>query len=323
MKLVDEAKRRVNRARRRFAFLDHGVRAVVHYVQVQGGVLAGGITYYGYLSVFPVLVLAFAVVGAVTNGDRRATEVVTDAMNSVLPGLVGTGEGQLSLTTVQGAAATVGLIGVATLLYSGLGWLSALRQSLQDVFTLPRESGRNFLVGKAVDLLALTILAVVLVVSVALTTAVTTFTDAVLGWLSLDDVPGMGLMVRGLAVLLGVLSSTVLFLVMFHLLPQPELPPGALVRGALVAALGFEALKLLATTLIRLASNNPATAVFGTSLVLLIWINYFSRVTILGAAWAVTTGQAHEVLPELRAQARGDSDAPMPAPPPEAARLER
>ncbi|MBA2531017.1 MAG: YihY/virulence factor BrkB family protein [Nocardioidaceae bacterium] len=308
MKVVDDAKARVDSARRRFALLDHAVRAVRQYVEVQGSVLAGGITYYGYLSVFPVLVLGFAVVGFVTNGDQGASQVVTDAMNSVLPGLVGTDDGQLSLSAVQGAAGTVGVIGVATLLYTGLGWLSAVRHSLQDVFTLPQESARNFVVGKAVDLSTLAILGAVLVVSVALSTGVTSFTDELLDVLSLDHVPGMGLVVRGIALLLGVISSGVLFFVMFRLLPRPDLPRKALLRGAFVAAAGFEALKLLATSLIRFVSDFPATALFGTSLVLLVWINYFARVTIIGAAWAVTTEQALEVLPELRAEARSPAE---------------
>ncbi len=103
----------------------------------------------------------------------------------------------------------------------------------------------------------------------------------------------MGLVVRGVALLLGVASSSVLFFVMFRLLPGPDLPRKALLRGAFVAAIGFEALKLLATSLIRFVSDYPATAVFGTSLVLL-WINYFARVTIICAAWAYTV-ETHPV----------------------------
>lgn len=193
--------------------------------------------------------------------------------------------------------------GVLTLLYSGLGWLSALRLSLLEVFTLPPEAGRNFVVGKVVDFVALLILGGVLVLSVSLSTAVTSFTADVLSWLSIADVPGTGLLVRALAVALGLLSSAVLFFAMFSILSKPDLPRTALARGAAVAAVLFEVLKLVATLLIRLASHNPATAVLGTSLVLLVWINYFSRVTIFGAAWAVTTGEAKRALPELRERA--------------------
>ncbi len=309
MKVVDRAGELVAAVRRRSRLVDHGIAAVIHYTKMQGSVLAGAITYFGYLSVFPVLVLGFATVGFVTNGDRRATRAVTQAADGVLPGLIGERGGQLSLTSIQSAAGTVGVIGAVTLLYTGLNWLSAMRQSLQHVFTLPREAGRNFLLGKAVDLLALVVLGGVLLVSLGLSAAVTASSDLVLGWLSLRDAAGMSLLVRGVAIALGIVSSTALFFVMFRLLPNPELPSDALLRGAGVAAVGFEALKLVATLLIRLASHNPATAVLGTSVVLLVWINAFARVTILGASWAVTTGEAREALPELREEALAESAA--------------
>jgi membrane protein len=300
VKLVDRVRRRVEALRGRWSLLDHLIAAVQHYLNVRGNLLAGAITYYGYLSVFPVLVLAFALLGGLTYGNLRATTVVTDAVNRVLPGLIGAGEGQLSMATVHDAAGTVGVISVLTLLYTGLGWLSALRQALLNVFQLPPETGRTFFAGKAVDLMTFAVLAVVLLVSIGLSAAVTGLTGASLHWLLLDNVPGTNLLVRAVALVLGVTSSTGLFLVMFRLLPKLDLPVPALVRGALLAAVGFEGLKLMATYLIRLAAQNPATALLGTSLVLLVWINLSSRIMVLGACWAVTTEQARRVLPRLR-----------------------
>jgi hypothetical protein len=54
-------------------------------------------------------------------------------------------------------------------------------------------------------------------------------------------------------------------------------------------------LKLLASKLIGLAADNPATAVLGISLVLLVWINYFSQVIMAGAAWAYTSPEARAI----------------------------
>jgi len=305
--LADRARGRVERLRRRWPLLDHGVSALLHYLNVQGNMLAGAVTYYGYLSVFPVLLLAFAVVGGVTQGNDRATTVVTDAVNRVLPGLIGSGDGELSMATVQSTAGTVGVIGLVALVFTSLGWLSAVRQALLNVLGLPPESARSFVAGKAVDLMTLAVLAVVLLVSIGLSTAVTGLTGASLRWLSLDDVTGSNLLVRAVALILGVVSSTGLFLVMFRLLPRLDLPLRALVRGALVAAVGFEGLKLLAAYLIRLAAQNPATALLGTSLVLLVWINLSARIMVLGACWAVTTDQAQRVLPRLRQAVLADA----------------
>ena len=64
--------------------------------------------------------------------------------------------------------------------------------------------------------------------------------------------------------------------------------------GALLGAVGFEILKQLSTLLIRSTQSNPAFQVFGLALILLVWINYFSRVILYAAAWAWTHPLARE-----------------------------
>jgi membrane protein len=62
----------------------------------------------------------------------------------------------------------------------------------------------------------------------------------------------------------------------------------ALWSGALVGAIGFEALKRASTWLLDSTANQPAFQAFGIALILLVWIYYFSRVVMYAAAWAHT-----------------------------------
>lgn len=296
--LKDRLTARLESARARFAVLDHGITAFQHYSNVQGNVLAGAVTYFGFLSFFPILALAFAVVGWVAGAVPEAEDTLLESLRQVLPGLVGEEESNAPIkvstfTEAAGAATAFGLVG---LLYSGLGWLSGLREALQALFAVPPGDKRNLVVGKAYDLVTLLVLGAVLMVSVGLSTAVTSSLETVLGWIRLDDVPGIGLLVGGVAILLGLGASVVLFFAMFRLLPNPDLPNRALARGALFGALGFEVLKLLAGFLISSATQNPAFALLGVSLVILVWINYFSRVALLAAAWAATSKEGRPVL---------------------------
>jgi len=75
-------------------------------------------------------------------------------------------------------------------------------------------------------------------------------------------------------------------------LARPALPRRSLVEGALLGALGFEVLKSLATVLIGHTHDQPAFQAFGVALVLLVWINYFSRLVLYGAAWAGTAARS-------------------------------
>ena len=88
MSSVSGAKRRLAQARERRPFLDHVLRTVDHYGNVKGNALAGAVTFFGFLSFFPILALAFAVVGWVTGVYEDATEQMVEAIRSVLPMVV-------------------------------------------------------------------------------------------------------------------------------------------------------------------------------------------------------------------------------------------
>jgi membrane protein len=296
--LLDRVKIKVAVLRARWAVLDHAVRTFEHMGAVQGTMLAGAVTYFGYLSFFPVLVIAFAVVTIVANVVPEARTALVTAVESIFPGLIGDGQNAaINIDTFETQARAVGVIALLGLFYSGLGWISAARAGLQGVFMVPPKQRRNFFVGKGIDLVVLAVIGLVLILSVGLSSAVTNVTEDVLVLLRVDEIPGPGFLwlLRVLGVALGVAASTVLFFAMFRLLPTTDLPRRALAKGALVAALGFEVLKLLAGLLIGLAADNPATAVLGISLVLLVWINYFSQVIMVGAAWAYTSPEARRI----------------------------
>jgi membrane protein len=296
--VVRRAKNRIHALRERRPVVDHAVRAYQHMSAVQGTILAGAVTYFGYLSFFPVLVIAFAVVTKVAEVVPAARNGLVTAVESIFPGLIGDGRNAaINIDTFADQAAAVGFIALLGLFYSGLGWISAARAGLQGVFQVPPKQRRNFALGKLVDLLMLAVIGTVLILSVGMSSAVTTVTRDILVLLQFDEIPGdaMIVLLKVVAVALGVVASTVLFFTMFMVLPAAGLPRSAVLKGAFVAALGFEVLKLLASTLISLAAKNPATAVLGISLVLLVWINYFSQVIMAGAAWAYTSPEARAI----------------------------
>jgi membrane protein len=287
--MADRAQGWFTGARERRPFLDHLVLTIEHYIATQGPANAGNITYFGFLSFFPLLALGFASVGVVSKVYPNARDALITALGDVFPGIIGEGESQISVSTFEGAVGTAGLIGVLGIVYAGLNWLSAMRSGFEHAFELPPQEVPNFVVGKLRDVMTLAAVGTVLIASVALSTTVTGFSQDVRRVLGLDQVPGTGLALSGLGILLGVATSTLLFVTLFKLLADPEVPFAALRSGALFSAIGFELLKLVASTLVRLATNNPAAAVFGIALVLVVWISYFARVSMLGASWAETS----------------------------------
>jgi membrane protein len=287
--LLDGVKQRVSDLRERRPVVDHLVRALGHYGQVNGSALAAAVTYFAFLSFFPILALAFAIFGQVTKVYEDAEDTLVDAANSVLPGLVG-GDNGVPLETLQAAAPGIFSVGILLTLYAGLGWLSGMRTALMTIFEEPEREQPNFIVGKLRDVLALLALGSVLVTSVAVSGVATKVLTPIMEWLDLGVVAESFFWV--LALCLGLAASTVLFFAFFRLLAQPNTPSRSLWSGAFLGALLFEALKQLSTFLLKATAESEAFQAFGIALILMVWINYTSRVVVLSAAWAHTSPEA-------------------------------
>jgi membrane protein len=283
----------VEHARARSQLLDHAVRTQQHYGRVNAGSQAGAVTYFAFLSFFPILALAFFVVGFIARYYPDAQSNLVDGIEQVLPGMIGPDEGQISLQSIKSAATTVGLIGLVTLIYSGLGWLSGMRTALQVVFELPRSRRPNLLIGKLRDLVTLAVVGLTMLVSVALSGVVTRFSTDLLDLADLNH--DLSWTIEVGAVLVALVANTLLFFVLFTVLARPRTPDRALWQGALLGSLAFEALKQLSSFLLAATHRSPAFQAFGIALILLVWINYFSRIVMYAAAWAYTSPSARAV----------------------------
>ena len=83
----------LTRARAASPLLDRVVRAVLHYRARQGSTLAAAVTYFAFLSFFPVLALAFAAVGFVSAVYPEARTALVQGLQLLLPGMVATAPG--------------------------------------------------------------------------------------------------------------------------------------------------------------------------------------------------------------------------------------
>ena len=301
MSFKDNVTAKIQEVRQRRPFVDHLVRTVEHYGSVKGSLQAGAVTYFAFLSFFPILALAVFAVGQLARIYPDANHQLVKAIDQVLPGMVGSGPGEISLSSVQSFSGWAGLIGLLGVMYSGLGWLSALREALEAVFELPTKEQPNFIVGKLRDLVTLAVVGLTLLVAVAISGAVIGFSGKIL------DAVGLGTSLSPLLIVLSVViglgANTLLFYALFRLLVEPHAPQRSLWSGALLGAVGFEVLKQLSGYLISSTKQQPAFQAFGIALILLVWINYFSRVVLYSAAFAHTSREARAVSERLALEA--------------------
>lgn len=288
----DRAKAHLARACARRPQLDHAVRAYRRYDRRRGVRQAGSVTYFAFLSLFPLIALGFACLGYVIVWFPEADDEIQRGIAEVLPGLVGEGPGQINVGQIADAKTGVGLLGLAGMFWVGTAWVDALREAIRSMFGQDPVGGGNLLVKKLYDVVVLVALGVALAASVALSSTVTSATGVAVDVLAIPDGEAVRWVLRAVAIGMAVCSSAALVAVMFWRLSGVRIPRRRLLQGALLGGIAFEVLKLFATYLVGHTMDNPVYATFAVAVGLLVWINFVSRVTLMAAAWTATVPYA-------------------------------
>jgi membrane protein len=277
----------VGHARIRYPWLDHLIRTVQRYQVVSGDRLAGACTYFGFLSLFPLIALAFGVFGYVLALRPDVLEALNRATNEALqqhlPGLAD----QLRLDDLAQARLPAGAIGLLGLLYAGLGSVNALRDALHEIW-MTGEPPLPFLRAKLRDFVALILVGITLVLSMIVSGFATGATTTVSEWLGMGGSPLAAGSVWAVGLLASLVADMLVFLIIMRWLASPSEPYRVILQGALLGAVGLGLLKQLATLILAGTLASPVYGTFAVIAGLLIWLNLSARVILYAAAWTAT-----------------------------------
>lgn len=311
MSVISSAKSALPRARARWGFVDHLVRMWGRYQDNGGDRLAAGVTFYWFLSLFPILLLAISILGYVYGDQAQAR--VSAGLNGYLPAQLVDTIGQ----TLNDAKGRAGVIGLAGLLLSGLGWIDGLREAVRVMWHRTGDLG-NIIVRKVSDVVVLAGLFATIAASVIISGATTAATDSVLSFLGASHTGAATVLTQALAYLLAGVADTALFLFLFTRLPKAGPRVVTVLPAAVFGAVGFEILKFAGAFYVaRTTSKGEATyGTFAVVVGLLLFLNLVSRLILLAAAFAVTAPYDSDVLPSGTAEPGDDSSADDAAPGP-------
>jgi membrane protein len=274
------------RLRRKHPWLDHVIRANEAFTERFGNHYAAAITYFSVLSLVPLLMVGFSVAGFVLAGNDVAMRQLREGIvNSAPEGL-----GGLFTSIVQAALdsrAGAGILGLLLALYSGLGWMGNLRDALtvqwgQEKPKLP------FLSTKVKDLGALAGLGVALAVSFGLTAVGSGLGEFLLELMGLEDAAWARFLLRLGTIVLALAANVLVFLWVLAWLPRKKVAVRNAVRGAVLAAVGFEVLKQVGGVYLSSVLSSPSGALFGSVIGLLVFANLVARFLLFATAWAAT-----------------------------------
>ena len=251
--------------------------------QTNGNLYAAAITYFSFLALFPLILLAVAVLGFVLHGHPATLQTLFDNVSKNMPGKLGDTVKEAIRTAIDKRTG-VGLIGLVGVLLTGLGWIGNLRAAIDAVWGLT-PAKRNFVMVKLSNLLVLLGLGLGLAVSLGVGVVGTAVSSQVVSGLGLSGVTGMTLLLKVVAIVLGVAGDFVIFWWLLVRLPQIDVPRAIGVKGALMAAVGFEVLKIVGTYTIAKSAQSPTAGPFASILAVLIWIQLVSRFMLFCGSW--------------------------------------
>jgi membrane protein len=229
--------------------------------EIQGGYLAGAITLAAFLSIFPLMLVAVALLGFFSLGHPDVTSRVLDVLAIPSHGEAATTVRE-AIDTAEQSRRAASIIGVAGLLWSGLGLVAALQYAYDSVWQVNGRGWRD----KAVGSLWLVGAAVLFVASFALTAAVQ-FLPAFLA---------------PLEIIVALAIGTVLFLWADKMLPNREIGWRPLLPGAILGGIGFELLKVLGGIYLprAVASSSALYGSIGVVFAILAWLFFFGRLIV-------------------------------------------
>lgn len=276
--------------------VSHLLRAIERFNDRLGSQFGAAITYFSFLSLIPILMVSFAAIGFVlaSNGEllqRLIASIVHSISDKTLAQTL-----ENTVNTAIQQRTTVGLTGLLLALYSGVSWVGNLREAIRaqsrEVWERAEQDKEPIWRRYIRDFISLSGLMVALVFALSLNSIAGSAQASLVAALGLEQVTWLRPVLTVSALTISISANYLIFLWIFWILPRHQPRKKPLLRGTLLAAMGFEVIKSIMTyTLPKLASS-PSGAAFGSVLGLMAFFYFFARLTLFCAAWIATAAPA-------------------------------
>jgi YihY family inner membrane protein len=234
----------------------------------RGGALAALLTYYGFLSLFPLLLLLVTVLGFVVGNDPHLQDRLLHSALAEFPIIGVQIQQNIHALKANGFGLLVGVVG---LLWGSLGMTQVGQHSMQEVWNVPGVQRPGFPVRVLRGVRFLGILALGVGATSVLTGLGSQGTHS--------GLTRVGLLVAPAPI------NVALFAAGFHVLTGPRIRLRDQLPGAVVAGVTWTGLQALGGYLVahQLRHASQVYGFFGVVLGLISWIYLLSQITIYSA----------------------------------------
>ncbi len=276
--------------------------------------MGAAISYYTVFSIAPLMIIVIAVAGFVWGREAVQGEIVAQ-----LSGLIGQ-EGATGIQALiesadkpaKGLVATA--ISIVVLVIGATTVFAELQSALDRIWKAPHAPQVSgiwaTLRSRLLSLGFILGLGFLLLVSLVSSAAIA----ALGGWAS-HVLPGWETVLQVMNTALSLGIATLLFAMIYKIMPQVKVGWRDVWVGAGVTALLFEVGKLLIGLYIGKSSVTSSFAAAGSLVVLLVWVYYSAQIFLLGAEFTWAYANAHGSLALAAESAKADEGAAVPVPP--------
>jgi YihY family inner membrane protein len=268
MEAVDRLVDRADDAQRRRPFLSIPLAVAKRFGEDRAGQLAALIAYYGFFSLFPLLLAFMTLVGLLF----RQSDTQDRLVDSALAQFPVIGE-ELRRNVQRLPAKGLGLtIGIAGALWAGLAGIKAAQSAMDRVWNVPMKAQPSFPVA--------ILRAVLMLVTLGTFVVLATFLGGVAA--GTEEAP---IWVRVAGIAGTVLLNVLIFLVAYRVLTVADVSWGDVAPGAVLGGVAWTALQAAGGYLIghRMESAAATYGFFAVVIGLLTWIYLGAQVLLVGA----------------------------------------
>jgi membrane protein len=239
---------------------------VKKFQEDQAGQLAALISYYAFVSLFPLLLVFVTILGFILQGNPGERQKILDGALGRIP-LIGD---QLKLHSLSGSGVALA-IGIIASLLAGMGITNATQNALNRIWNVPFKRRPDFLRARLRSLGMLAILGTLTIVSTIAG-----------GFVGSSSHPALTV-VSGIVV--AFTFNLALFMIAFKLLTAANIAWRDLLPGVIVASVFWQLLQHLGGYYIEhvLKRTQPLYGVFAVVLGLLAWLYLGAQLTIFSA----------------------------------------
>jgi len=270
----------LDRFQRKHTWAGFPIAVVYKYADDQGNYLAALITYYGFLSLFPFLLLLSTVLGIALSGDPELQRQILDSTLRQFP-VIGEQLGDPQGLKGGGFGLLIGILGTV---YGAMGVAQAVQNAMNIIWSVPRLKRPNPILLRLRSLL--------LIATVGLAVLGTTVLSA-LGSSAEAFGTDLGAGVKIAFTALAVVLNAGIFVLAFKVATARGLAVRDIIPGALIAAMVWQLLQSFGAAYIgQVVKNASATnGVFALVLGLIAFLFIEACAIVLGVEVNVVRAQ--------------------------------